>query len=126
MRNAGLDEAQTGLELKNVQFVGGRNINHLRYADNTILMAKSEGELKSFSMKVKEESEKVDWKLNTEKSYIMVSAPITSWQIDGQTVGEWQTLSFWAPKCLQVVTAAMKSKDACSLEEKLWQTYTAS
>ena len=96
--------------------IAGRNINHLRYADDTTLMAESEEELKSLLMKVKEESEKANLKLKTK---IMTSSPITSWQIDGETMErkQWQTLFFWAPKSLQMVTAAMKLKDACSLEE---------
>ena len=114
MRNAGLDEAQAGIK------IAGRNINNLRYADGTTLMAESE-ELKSLLMKVKEESEKVGLKLNVQKTKIMVSGPITSWQIDGETVRDF---FFLAPKSLQMVTAAMKLKDACSLEEKLWPTQT--
>ena len=109
MRNTGLDEAQSGIKIV------GRNINNLRYADDTTLMAESE-ELKSFLMKVKEESEKVGSKLNIQKTKIMASGPITSWQIDGK---QWLTLFFFSPKSLQMVTAAMKLKDACSLEEKL-------
>ena len=101
-----------------------RNINNLRYADDTTLMAESEEELKSLLMKVKEESEKVGLKLNIQKTKIMASGPITSWQIDGKQWKQWQTLFSWAPKSLQIVTEAMKIKDACSLEEKLWQTYT--
>ena len=115
MRNAGLEEAQTGIK------ISGRNINNLRYADDSTLMAESKDELKSLLMKVKEESEKVGLKLNTEKTKIMASGPITSWQIDGETV---ETVSdfifFLAPKSLQMVIAAMKLKDAYSLEEKLW------
>ena len=111
MRNAGLDEAQAGIK------IARRNINNLRYADNTTLMAQSE-ELKSLLMKVKEESEKVGLKLNIQKMKIMASGPITSQQIDGETV-ETVTLSFWAPKSLQMVTGAMKLKETCSLEEKL-------
>ena len=98
-----------------------RNISYLRYADDIILMAESEEELKSLLMKVKEESEKVGWKLNIQKTKIMASGPITSWQIDGKTV-ETVTDFSWAPKSLQMVTAAMKLKDACSLEGKVWQT----
>ena len=101
-----------------------RNINNLRYADDTTLMAESEEELKSLLMKVKEESEKVGLKLNIQNTKIMASGPITSWQIDGKQWKQWQTLFSWAPKSLQIVTEAMKIKDACSLEEKLWQTYT--
>ena len=115
MRNAGLEEAQAGIK------IAERNINSLRYADDITLMAESE-ELKSLLMKVKEESEKVGLKLNIQKTKIMASGPITSWQIDGEIVETdfaCQTLFFWAPKSLQMVTAAMKLKDACSLEEKL-------
>ena len=112
MRNAGLDEAQTGIEL------AGRNINNLRYADDTTLMAEREDELKNLLMKVKEESEKIGLKLNIQKTKIIASGPITSWQIDGETV-ETETLLLWAPKSLQMVTAAIKLKDTCSLEEKL-------
>ena len=110
MRNAGLDEAQTGIK------IAGRNISNLRYADDTTLMAKSKEELKSLLMKVKEESEKVGLKLNIQNTKIMASSPITSWQIDGETVANF---TFWAPKSLQMVTAIMKLKDAYSLEEKL-------
>ena len=92
-----------------------KNINNLRYADDTTLMAESEEELKSLLMKVKEESEKVSLKLNIQKTKIMASGPITSWK-------QWETLFWGAPKSLQMVIAAMKSKDACSLEEKLWPT----
>ncbi|MGD7646361.1 reverse transcriptase domain-containing protein, partial [Ralstonia pseudosolanacearum] len=113
MRNAGLDEAQAGIK------ISGRNINNLRYADDTTLMAESEEELKSLLMKVKEESEKVGLKLNIQKTKIMASGPITSWQIDGETVETVQTLFLGAPKSLQMVTAAMKLKDAYSLEGKL-------
>ena len=111
MRNAGLAEAQTGIK------IGGRNINNLRYADDTTLMAESKEELKSLLMKVKEESEKIGLKLNIQKTKIMASGPITSWEIDGETVVT--DFIFWTPKSLQMVTAAMKLKDACSLEEKL-------
>ena len=113
MRNAGLDEAQVGIEIL------GRNINNLRYADDTTLMAESKEELKSLLMKVKEESEKVGLKLNIQKTKIMASGPITSWQIDGETMEIVADFLFWAPKSLQMVTAGMKLKDACSLEEKL-------
>ena len=116
MRNAGLEETQAGIK------VAGRNINHLRYADDTILMAESEEELKSFLMKVKEESEKVCLKLNIQETKIMASGPITSWEIDRETVETVSDLIFWAPKLLQMVTAAMKLKDAYSLEENLWPT----
>ena len=114
MRNAGLVEAQAGIK------IAGRNINNLRYADDTTLMAESEEELKSLLMKVKEESEKVGLKLNIQKTKIMASSPITSWEIDGETV---ETVSDFIlrgpPKSLQMVTAAMKLKDAYSLEGKL-------
>ena len=115
MRNAGLDEAQAGIK------IAGRNISNLRYADDTTLTAESEEELKSLLMKVKMESEKVGLKLNIQKTKIMAYSPITSWQIDGETV---ETVAdfFCAPKSLQMVTAAMKLKDAYSLERKLWPT----
>ena len=113
MRNAGLDEAQAGIK------IAGRNINNLRYADDTTLMKESKEELKSLLMKVKEESEKVDLKLNIQKTKIVASGPITSWQIDGKTVETVTDFFFCAPKSLQMVIAAMKLKDACSLEEKL-------
>ena len=113
MRNAGLDEAQA--EIK----VAGRNINNLRYADDTTLMAESEEELKSLLMKVKEESEKVGLKLNIQKTKIMASSPITSWQIDGETVADFIFLGF---QVTQMVTAAMKLKDAFFLKEKLCPT----
>ena len=118
MRNAGLEEAQGGIK------VAGRNINKAWYADDTTLMAESEEELKSLLTKVKE-SEKVGLKLNIQKTKIMASGPITSWQTDGDTV---ETVSYFiwgAPKSLKMVTAAMKLKDTCSLEEKLWPTSTA-
>ena len=99
--------------------IARRNINNLRYVDDTTLMADSEEELKSLLMKVKGESEKVGLKLNIQKTKIMASGPITSWEIDGETVEQCQTLSFWAPKSLQMVTEAMKLKDACSLTGKL-------
>ena len=108
MQNAGLDEAQAGIK------IARRNINNLRCADNTTLMAESEEELQSLLMKVKVESEKVGLKLNIQKTKIMASGPITSWEIGGET-----TLFFLAPKSLQMVTAAMKLKDAYSLEGKL-------
>ena len=111
MRNAGLEEAQA--EIK----IAGRNINNPRYADDTTLMAEREKELKSLLMKVKEESEKVGLKLNTQKTKIMASDPITSWQI-GETM-ETENFFSWAPKSLQMVTAAVKLKDTYSLEEKL-------
>ena len=113
MENAGLDEAQAGIK------IAGRNINNLRYADDTTLMAESEEELKSLWMKVKEESEKVGLKLNIQKMKIMASGPIISWQIDGETMETVTDFLSWAPKSLQMVTAAMKLKDASSLEEKL-------
>ena len=116
MRNAGLEEAQAGIK------IAGRNINNLRYADDTTLMAESEEELKTLLMKVKEKSEKVGLKLNIQKTKIMASGPITSWQIDGDTVDTVSDFTFWAPKSLQMVTAAMKLKDAYSLEGKLWPT----
>ena len=110
MRNAGLEEAQVGIK------IAGRNSNNLRYADDTTLMTESEKELKSLLMKVKVESEKVGLKLNIQKTKIMASGPITSWEMMGKHC---QTLFFWAPKSLQMVTAAMKLKDAYSLEGKL-------
>ena len=111
MRNAGLGEAQA--EIK----IARRNINNLRYADDTTLTAESKEELKSLLMKVKEESEKVDFKLNIQKTKIMASGPITSWQMDGERVTDF--ILGGAPKSLQMVTATMKLKDACSLEGKL-------
>ena len=113
MRNAGLDEAQAGIK------IDGRNINNLKYADDTTLMAESEEELKSLWMEVKEESEKVGLKLNIQKTKIMASSPITSWQIDGETMETVTDFIFGAPKSLQMVIAVMKLKDTCSLEEKL-------
>ena len=118
MRNAGLEEAQAGIK------IAGRNINKLRYADDTTLMAESEEELKSLLMKEKEESEKVGLKLNIQKTKIMASGPITSGEINGETVETVADLFFWAPKSLQMVSAAMKLKDTCSLGKKLWQTST--
>ena len=106
MRNAGLEEAQAGI------MIARRDINHLRYADDTTFMAESEEELKSLLMKVKEESAKVGLKLNIQKTKIMASGPITSWQIDKETVKQWLTLFFWVPKSLQMVTAAMKLKES--------------
>ena len=114
MRNVELGEAQDRIK------IARRNINNLRYADDTTLMAESE-ELKSLLTKVKEKSEKVGLKLNIQKTKIMASGPIMSWQIDGETM-ETETLFFRAPKSLQMVIAAMKLKDAFSLEEKLWPT----
>ena len=113
MRNAGLEEAQARIKM------AGRNISHLRYADDTTLMAESEGELKSLLMKVKEESEKVGLKLNIQKTKTMASGPITSWEIDGETVETVADFIFWAPKSLQLLSAAMKLKDAYTLEGKL-------
>ena len=120
MRNAGMEEAQA--EIK----IAGRNNNNLWYADDTTFMAESEEELKSLLMKVKEESEKAGWKLNIQKIKITASGPITSWQIDGETM---ETVAdfiiiiiFWNPKSLQMVTAVMKLIDTYSLEGKLWPT----
>ena len=113
MRNTGMEEAQAGIK------IARRNINNLTYADDTTHMAESEEELKSLLMKVKEESEKVGLKLNIQKTKIMASDPITSWQIDGEKWKQWQILFSWAPKSLQMMTIAVKWKDACSLEEKL-------
>ena len=113
MRNAGLEEAQAGIK------IAGRNINNLRYADDTTLLADSEEELKSILMKVKEESEKVDLKLNIQKTKIMASGPITSWEIDGETVETVSDFIFGGPESLQMVPAAMKLKDPYSLEGKL-------
>ena len=114
MWNARLDEAQAGIK------IAGRNINNLRYADDTTLMAESKEELKNFSMKAKEESEKAGLKFTIPKTKIMASSPITSWQTDGERMEKVRDLFSWAPKSLQMVTAAMKLKDACSLEDKLW------
>ena len=113
MRNATLDEAQAGIK------IAGRNINNLRYADDTTLMTESKEELKSLLMKVKVGSEKVGLKINIQKTKIMSFGPMTSWQIDGETVETVSDFIFWAPKSLQMVTAAMKLKDAYSLEGKL-------
>ena len=110
MRNTGLDEAQAGIK------IAGRNINNLRYTDDTTLMAESEEELKSRLMKVKEESEKVGLKLNIQKTKILLSGPVTSWKIDGETLETVRDFILGAPKSLQIVTAAMKLKDAYSLE----------
>ena len=115
MRNAGLEEAQAGIK------IAGRNINNLRYADDATLMVESE-ELKSLLVKAKEESEKVGLKLNIQKTKIMASGPTTSWEIDGETVETVSDFIFWAPKSLQMGIAAMKLKDAYSLEGKLWPT----
>ena len=116
MRNAGLEEAQAGIK------TAGRNTNNLRYADDTALMTESEEELKSLLMKMKVKSEKVVLKLNIQEMKIMASGPITSWEIDGETVETGADFIFGAPKSWQMVTAAMKLKDAYSLEEKLWPT----
>ena len=116
MRNSGLEEAQAGIK------IARRNINNLRYADDTTLMAESKEELKNLLMKVKEESEKVGLKLNIQKTKIMASGPITSWEIDGETVETVSDFNFWAPKSLQMVIAAMKWKDTYSLEGKFWPT----
>ena len=116
MRNAGLEETQAGIK------IARRNINNLRYADDTTLMAESEEELKSLLMKVKVESEKVGLKLNVQKTKIMASGLITSWEIDGEEWKQRQTLFFWAPKSLQIVIAAIKLKDSYSLEGKLSPT----
>ena len=113
MRNAGLEETQAGIK------IAGKNINKLRYADDNTLMAESEEELKRLLMKVKEESEKSGLKLSIQKTKIMQSGPITSWQIDGETMETVTDLFSWAPKSLQMVTTAKKLKDAYSLEEKL-------
>ena len=114
MRNAGLDEAQAGIK------IARRNVNNLGSADDTTLMAESEEELKSLLMKVQEKSEKICLKLNIQKTKIMASSPIISWEINGEKWKQWLTLFFWAPKSLQMVIAAMKLKDAYSLEGKLW------
>ena len=116
MQNAELDEAQAVIK------IAGRNINHLRYADDTTLMTESEEELKSLLMKVKDESEKVVLKLNIQKTKIMASGSIASWEIDGETVETVSDFNFLGSKSLQMVIAAMKLKDAYSLEEKLWPT----
>ena len=116
MRNSELDEAQAGIK------IAGRNINNLKYADDTTLMAESEEELKSLLTKVKVESKKAGLKLNIQKTKIMASGPITSWEIDGETVETVADFTFGGSKSLQMVAAAMKLKDAYSLEEKLWPT----
>ena len=116
MWNTRLDAAQAGIK------ISGKNINNLRYADDTTLMGEREEELKSLLMKVKEESEKAGLKLNIQKTKIMASGPITPWQIDGETVETAKDFILGAPKSLQMVTAAMKLKDACFLEEKPWPT----
>ena len=116
MRNAGLEEAKAGIK------IAKRNINNLRYTDDTTLMAESEEELKSLLMKVKEESEKVGLKLHIQKTKIMASGPIASWQVDGEIVETVSDFILGAPKSLQMVTAAMKLKDVYFLEEKLRAT----
>ena len=116
MRNARLDEAQAGIK------IAGRNINNLRYADDTTLMAESEQAIKSLLMKVKEESEKAGLKLSIQKTKVMASGPITWWQIDGETLETGTDFLFLGSKSLQMVTPAMKLKGTCSLEEKLWPT----
>ena len=116
MWNSGLDESQGGIK------ISGRNINNLRYADGTILMAESKEELKSLLMRVEKKSEKAGLKLNIKKTNIMATSTITSLQIDAEKWKQWQTLFSLAPESLQTVTAVMKLKDTCSLEEKLWQT----
>ena len=114
--NAGLEEARAGIK------IARRNINNLRYADDTTLMAEREEELKSLLMKIEEESEKVGLKLNIQKTKILVSGPITSWEVDEETVETVSDFIFWGSKSLQRVTEAMKLKDTYSLEEKLWPT----
>ena len=116
MQNAGLDETQAGIKFAR------RNINNIRYANDTTLMAESKEEQKSLLMKVKQESEKDGLKLNIQKTKNMASGTITLWQKNGEQQKQWYALFSWAPKLLQMVTAAMKLKDACSLEEKLWPT----
>ena len=116
MQDAGLDEPQAGIKIP------GRNFNNVRYADDTTLMEESEEELKSLLLTVKEESEKVGLKLSIQKTKIMASGLIISWQIDGETIEKWEAVFFGAPKLQQMMTAAMKLKDACFLEEKLWPT----
>ena len=114
MWNAGLDNSQAGVK------IAERNINNLRYVDDTTLMAESEEQLKSFLVRVKEKSKKAGLKLDTQETKV-VSSPLTSWQIDGGKCKQWQTLFFWVPKSTRTVTTATKLKDTCSLEEKLWQ-----
>ena len=116
MWNAGLDKAQAEIKISR------RNINNLRFTDDTTIMAESEEELKSLLMKAKEESEKAGLKLKIQKTKIIASGPITSWQIDGDQWKQWQTLFWGAPKSLQILSAAMKLKDTYSLEGKLWPT----
>ena len=113
MKYAGLNEAQAGIK------IAWKIINNLRYADEITLMAESEGELKSLLMKVKEESERGGLRLNIQKTKIMASSPISSWEIEGETVETMADFTFWPPKSLQMVTAAIKLKDPCSLERKL-------
>ena len=113
MRNLGLDEAQAGIK------IAGRNINNLRYADDTTLMAESKDELKSLLMKVKEESERAGLKLNIQKTKIMASGPITSWQINGEKIATTDFIFLGSKITADMVTAAMKLKDTCSLKEKL-------
>ena len=119
MQNARLNESQAGIE------IAGRNINNLRHTDDTTLMAESEEELKSLWIKVKEQSEKADLKLNIQKTKIMGSSSITSWQIDRENMERTTDFISWAPKSLWMVTAVMKLEDTCSLEKMLWQAYTA-
>ena len=119
MQSKSQDEAQAGIK------IARRNINNLRYADDTTPVAESKEELKNFLMKVEEGSERTGLKHNIKKTKIMASSPITSWQTDGVTMETVTDFIYLAPKLLQIVTAAMKLKDVCSLEEKLWQTYTA-
>ena len=114
MRNAGLDETQAGIK------IARRNINNLRYADNTTLMLGNKEELKSLLMKMKEDSEKVGLKLNIQKTKVMTFGPIISWQIDGEAMETVTEFILGVPKSLQMMTVALKFKDACSLEEKLW------
>ena len=116
MQKADLDEAQAGIK------IDGKNINNLRHAGDTTLMAESEEELKGLLMKVKEESEKAGLKLNIQKTKIMASGLITSWERDGETMETVRDFIFWSPKSLHMVTSAMKFKDACSLEGNLWPT----
>ena len=116
MWNAGLNEAQVGIK------IAGRNINNLRYADDTTLMVESEEELKSLLIKLKNRSEKAGLKLNIRKTKIMASSPITSWQIDGETMATVADFAFLESKSLRMMIDAMRLKDACSLEEKLWPT----
>ena len=116
MRNSGLEEAQAGIK------IAGRNINNLRYADDTTLMAESEEELKSLLMKVKEEREKVGLKLNIQKTKIVASSPITSWEIDGETMETVTDFIFWGSEITADGDCSHEIKDAYSLKEKLWPT----